>query len=52
MPWSPLIQPPELEAFFIVACRQAPDVLDATEACFYPQRSTIAPFIVAEGTFA
>jgi hypothetical protein len=42
----------EVEGELVVACGNAPEVLEATEGCFDPPAITIAPFIVADGAFA
>ena len=42
----------EVEGELVVACGNPPEVFEATERCFDPPAITIAPFIVADGTFA
>jgi len=42
----------EVEGEFVVACGNAPEVLEATERCFDPPAITIAPFIVPDRAFA
>ena len=41
----------EVEGELVVACGNAPEVLEATERCFDPPAITIAPFIVPDRGF-